>query len=269
MKELYSHIKNNGYALVEYPLDLREAVIELGSVWKRFSELPEEIKLSLSHNEDEGYELQTIPGPTKDLKEDFHATPDGVRRLLESGEVSSRIVLDFLHANNHVFSLVESHVIKIAEAIGEGSVCKDFLRRVKSAYPRWIIRCIHYFPGQEENSEIASSHRDKSGLTLHLYENTPGFQYFWDAEYHDVSFDGGSTLVIAGMQTQLVTGLPALSHRVVATPESKTQGRYSIVLFVPLDATPWWNKKEFGRLQDFPAGYFYNMSQEKLSKYFQ
>lgn len=267
-EEVYSKIKNKGFAVVDYPKDVREAVIRLSLAWKKFSELPEDIKLSLAHNEDEGYELQTTPGLTNDIKEDFHGTLRGINRLFESGNVMNSAVLEFLQANTKVLSLIELSIIAIAESIQEETGDANFLNRVRDSYSRWIIRCIHYFPGQEEGSEIASSHPDKSGLTLHLYENTPGFQYFWNGEYSNVSFDNGTTLVIAGMQTQLVTGLNALSHRVVGTNESKKNGRYSIVLFIPLENTPRWNKEQKGRLQDFPAGYFYDMSQEKLSGYF-
>lgn len=260
-------LQQKGYSIVHYPKELRDAVETLFLKWKDFTSLDQDVKDLTSNNEDEGYEIQLKEGVTNDIKEDFHATLNGIARLMSQDNLKPA-VLDFLEANTKVLNLIERSILSFAQAIQNEGTCVDFFERVKKSKNRWIVRCIHYFPGRSVGSHLASSHPDKSGLTFHLFEDTPGFQYFWEGEHEDVSFASGTTLVIAGMQTQLVTGLNALSHRVVATPESSLSGRFSIVLFVPLADTPWWNKEEKGRLQDFSPGYFYNMPQEELSEYF-
>jgi len=173
MKNHYLEIKKKGYSIVEYPKDLRNAVECLYQSWSKFVTLSQNVKDSLSYNEDEGYELQTKKGDTRDQKEDFHATLASISRVADATE--NQTVDIFLQANTRVLNLIESVILSVAQSIETNGNNKGFVQSVFSSKERWIVRCIHYLGSTEIGSEIASGHPDKSGLTLHLYEDAPGF----------------------------------------------------------------------------------------------
>ena len=135
----------------------------------------------------------------------------------------------------------------------------------------WFLRFIHYFGGRREDDEIATSHADKCGFTLHLMESDPGLQFLdFQNKWNDVPVSTGETVIIPGMRLQYRSKneLKALYHRVVATPETAEAGRFSMVLFVHLCRTPEYDKKRAGRLQEFPPGFNYEMPFEEFSKLF-
>jgi isopenicillin N synthase-like dioxygenase len=71
----------------------------------------------------------------------------------------------------------------------------------------------------------------------------------------------GETVIIPDMQMQLRSNgeLRALCHRVVATPETAKNGRYSAVCFVQFVRTKKYDKDKGGRLQEKEPGFNYKM----------
>ncbi len=80
----------------------------------------------------------------------------------------------------------------------------------------------------------------------------------------------GETAIIPSMQMQLRSKgeLRALTHRVIANPETAVNGRYSAVCFVQFKKTPKYDKDTHGRLQEKSPGFNYGLSHDDFSKLF-
>ena len=272
--------KTEGLVNVSYPAELRNAVEVAMNSWKKFCELPEEVRIKFPYLPNSvngsvsgvGYELKKVPGATLDQKEDFHFTLAKEQELLDtansiSNEIAAQLIVDAKKLTEGIQILVNDFALKVEK---EFSI-EGFADEIERSHDVTIIRFLHYFGGASTGEEIAKAHSDKSGFTLHLYESDPGLQYL-DRSYNwqEMPVSHEETVIIPGMRGQYRSKgeLKATSHRVIATSDTAKTGRYSAVAFVHLKDTPQYNKAGAGRLQEFKPGFNYEMPFEEFSKLF-
>ncbi len=271
-----STLETRGYANVQYPSGLRAKVLHAVEAWREFCALPNEIKQKVAYSGDlnlsgVGYELKLVDGATNDLKEDFHVrlterdflTSEG----LKVGAVATTFIDKAFELNEHIIPVVRT----FAEAAESQFGMIDFVADVQKKEPRMLIRFIHYFGDRQPGDEIAMPHVDKGGFTLHLYESHPGLQYLTqDRVWQPMTFTENETAVIPAMRTQYRSGnqLKATCHRVVADHETAKNGRFSVVCFVDFDSTPYYDKARYGRLQDQPLAFNYDLQFEAFKDLF-
>ncbi|MEI8062019.1 MAG: 2OG-Fe(II) oxygenase family protein [bacterium] len=269
-------LKTEGAVTIPYPADLREAVEKSIGLWKKFTALPTGVKKNLpySNNADGvGYELKDGSGPKGDRKENFDIATGGEEWLKENlGKIESPVAREFV---THVTSLVKvmkPTILQFARDVEAEFGLEGFEKEVEESEPGFFVRFIHYFGDREVGEETATSHVDQSGFTLHLFESAPGFQCLsYDGKWIDVPIScGDQTVLINSMQMQLRSKgeLKALCHRVVATPETAREGRYSAVCFVQLKGTRKYDKTKSGRLQEKNPGFNYEMPIEEFAGMF-
>ncbi len=269
-------LKDDGFVSISYPPELRAAVLETVKSWKNFCALPNNIKTQFPYNPNNGmgvgYELKTTPGLSHDLKEDLHVTTGMSDWLRQSAEqTGDPIITALISQAEYLINLMKPLVINFAKQVETEFSIKDFADEVENSQDAWFLRFLHFFGNRKAGDELATSHADKSGFTLHLYESDPGLQCLtMDLTWVNMPVSPGETVIIPGMRLQYRSGniLKALFHRVVATDATATAGRFSMVCFVHLSRTPEYDKKNAGRLQEFPPGFNYTMPFEEFKKLF-
>jgi isopenicillin N synthase-like dioxygenase len=268
--------QDKGFVAVPYPAGLRSKVEEAVSAWERFCRLPESIKLNFPYGSDTGmgvgYELKKTPGANLDVKEDFHFTTGARENLINiARSLKNTEAANFIKSADELVELMEPFVLDFAELLQKQFLIENLRSEVVESKPAWFVRFLHYFGGRRMDEEIATPHADKSGFTLHLYESDPGLEYL-DRKKHwrPMPVSETETVIIPGMRMQYRSQnrLKATYHRVVATPKTAEDGRFSMVCFVHLTWTPEYNKKKSGRLQEFQPGFNYDMPFEEFSKLF-
>lgn len=269
-------LKSTGSIRLSYPDKLDFAVNQAVKVWKKFCSLPENIRIKFEYNKGTGmgvgYEIKKTPGNTLDLKEDFHFT-SGMKPWLEiaAKKTDQDAAVDLVHKSEKLVELLKPFILEFSKNIETEYGLFEFQKEVLDSSDQWFIRFIHYFGNREVGDEIASSHADKCGFTLHLYESDPGLQFLnFDFKWHNVKIKKGQTIIIPGMRLQYRSKniLKALFHRVVANKETSLNGRFSLVCFIHLKRTPQYNKQGLGRLQEFKPGFNYEMKFDEFAKLF-
>ena len=275
MKTNIKDLKTKGFVSLEYPQNLRKAVDETVEAWKKFCDLPVEIKKGLpySNNADGvGYELKDGTGNKGDRKENFDVTLGGKVWLEQNAEkIQNPIALDFIRKSTQLVGIMKPIILDFAKQSESDFNLKDFTNEVSQGEDAFFVRFIHYFGDRKSGEETASAHADQSGFTLHLFESDPGLQCLtYENEWIDMPVSSGETVIIPCMQMQLRSegNLRALCHRVVATEETAKTGRYSAVCFVQLKKTPKYDKDRCGRLQEKEPGFNYSLSHEEFSTFF-
>jgi isopenicillin N synthase-like dioxygenase len=278
-KSSKDQIKETGMCRVKYPDPLRKAVQSTISEWREFYALPLLAKQKVTLSNSTGYEFQNIDGPHKDLKEDMQITAVQLPRLrseisLISENKRGTALMDAADTLLHEASyLIEAFAEEMENAFG----LTGLVAEVRASRYLWIVRCIHYFGNSQRQTgeEIGSSHVDKSGFTLHLFESDEGLQFMAqsDGVWTPAPVMEDDTVIFPAMQLQYFSKgkIEALWHRVVATPTTAEHGRHSMVLFVPFANTPKWNKEDpihGGRLQEKAPGYNYGLDFETFAKGF-
>lgn len=268
-------LKSKGFVSMSYPPKLRTAVTKAIASWKAFCTLPTETKKNLpySNNADGvGYELKEGTGPKGDRKENFDATTGGRAWLQKHvSEIGVPEALDFVKDAVALVTAVKPTIIEFARMAEKEFGLKGFVDEVEKSEKAFFIRFIHYFGDRKTGEETASAHADQSGFTLHLFESDPGLQCLtYDKEWIDMPVSEGETVIIPSMQMQLRSEgeLKALCHRVIATPETAKDGRYSAVCFVQLANTSKYDKDKHGRLQEKEPGFNYVMAFGEFSELF-
>lgn len=253
---------------IKYPQKLREGVERSVEAWKKFCELPEEIRLKFPYNPENGmgvgYELKKVPGATLDIKEDFHITKAANEWLMgKAKETNEPAVVEFVTSAGSLVDLMIETVSNFASQLEENYKIQGFAKEITSNSDQWFLRFIHYFGGSIEGEEIAKAHTDKSAFTLHLFESDSGLQYLDDKfVWKAMPVSSGETAIIPGMRGQYMSQgkLKAVFHRVVATKKTAKNGRFSAVVFIhPGPKIPQYNKASMGRLQEFKPGFNYEM----------
>lgn len=269
-----NELRDSGFINIDYPNDLREAVVNAVTSWKKFCQLPREEKCAFSFLEDKhgdgaGYELKEESGSKKDLKENFHVTLFQYPRL---AEIANNRTFPFLHDAKILLDRMEPLILEFAKSIEAEYGVTGLLDEVRLSKPYWILRYLHYFGNQQEGAEIASPHADKGGFTLHLYEDDKGLQYYCTKQrlWKEMPVEDKQTVIIPAVQLQLWSKctLKALYHRVVATETTTQRGRFSMVCFIPFQNVPMYNKKVYGSMQTHDIGFNYNLTHEEFAKFF-
>jgi isopenicillin N synthase-like dioxygenase len=219
-----------------------------------------------------GYELKKTAGTCLDLKEDFHYTSGMHEWLAQAASiVGNKYASDVVASANSLLNLLTPFITAFAQEVEKEFALEGFAQEIADSQDMWFVRYLHYFGDRHVGDEIATSHADKSGFTLHLYESSPGLQFLdFKKQWKEVSMTSTDTVIIPGMRLQYRSKnvLKALFHRVVATRTTAKTGRFAMVCFVHLKHTPQYNKRGAGRLQEFTPGFNYSMSFQDFAKLF-
>jgi isopenicillin N synthase-like dioxygenase len=259
-------LKTKGSVSLEYPADLRQAVVRAVRSWKNFCSLPTATKKGLpySNNADGvGYELKEGVGRNADRKENFDLTTASKAWLERNASViNDSAALAFVQDATALVAVMKPTIMKFARECEQAFGLAGFAKEVEASEGGFFVRFIHYFGDRKVGDETASAHADQSCFTLHLFESHPGLQCLtYDKQWVDMPVSEGETVIIPAMQMQLRSDgqLRALAHRVVAVPETADTGRYSAVCFIQLKGFPKYDKDTHGRLQEKVPGFNYDM----------
>jgi len=275
METSIDDLKTKGFVTMSYPRGLREAVKKAAESWKRFYNLPLEVKKALpySNNADGvGYEYKEGIGNKADRKENFDVTLAGKKWLEENaGHIGNPIALEFIEDVTRLVPILKPLVSHFVWQVEQSYGVDGLVEEVTTGEDAFFVRFIHYFGDREVGEETASAHTDQSGFTPHLFESSPGLECLtYEGKWIPMPVSEGETVVIPSMQLQLKSQgtLKALCHRVVATVETAEQGRDSAVCFVQMKKTPKYDKDKCGRLQEKEPGFNYSMSHFDFSNLF-
>lgn len=270
-------LETQGRVYVPYSPELRAGVEEAVQAWQAFCALPKETKLGFPYDPDvkvsgNGYEYKDDPA-TGDLKEDFHFRLNAAESLMRSARTVDEIVAPaFIEKALGVNELIGPLVRDFASAVERTYGIEGFADDVMVMQPSWILRFLHYFGDREPGAEIAAPHVDKGGFTLHLFESDGGVEQLTYDErvWKPMPVSHTETVIIPamGLQNRSRGKLRATCHRVVATPESAVEGRYSMVCFFDFRNARYYDKKTHGRLQEWAPGAFYDMPFAEFDKLF-
>ena len=271
-----SDLKSKGFVVLAYPPALRQAVSSAVESWREFCALPTEVKQGLPYSNDSdgvGYELKEGVGTKADRKENADITIGGADWLqVHAGAISHPVARNFIEQATDLVALIKPTILEFARQAEKEFGLNGFADEVDQSEQAFFVRFIHYFGDREVGEETAAAHPDQSGFTLHLFESDPGLQCLTlaDRQWIDMPVSEGETVIIPAMQMQLRSKgrLKALAHRVVATAKTAQHGRYSAVCFVQLKKTSKYNKDEYGRLQEKPEGFNYDMSLDEFEGLF-
>lgn len=270
-----TNLKTKGFVALTYPENLRKAVEKTVESWKKFCDLPVKTKKGLPYSNNTagvGYELKEGVGNKADRKENFDVTLGGEEWLRNNIRgIQDKTALEFVKNATALVGIMKPIILDFARQSEEAFNLKGLLDEVENGEDAFFVRFIHYFGDREVGDETATAHADQSGFTLHLFESADGLQCLpYNGEWIDMPVSAGETVIIPSMQMQLRSKgeLKALCHRVIATPETAENGRYSAVCFVQLKNTPKYDKDTHGRLQEKTPGFNYNLSHEDFSKLF-
>ncbi len=264
-----------GYVRVGYPPALQRQVSDAMNSWKAFCTLPLGIKKQLSYPEsirDVGYVLRESNGRVKrDDKEFFHARLGMPEQIMTAGRrVNDARATNFIGATNTLLQTIRPLIERFAQEVEKVYKVRGLRSGTMRSQENWTFRYLHYFPNTSGRGEIAHAHVDRGGFTLHLSETHPGAEYLDFAHtWHPLPVSERETVIFPSMGMQHDSGskLKALCHRVVTTPETAREGRYSMVAFI--DFISGMRYDDRGRaLQDFEPGFNYSMNHEKFKQLF-
>ncbi|MBI3459017.1 hypothetical protein HY061_02020 [Candidatus Azambacteria bacterium] len=269
---LKDEFRKYGFATIDYPSGIRERVKQVMESWQNFCNLPIEIKSCLSYSKktDTGYEFKDKIGATKDLKENFHLTLHELPKILKLAKKYD-IDQSFIREAGSLLKEIQILFYKFSRLIEKEFNLINIENELYESRNKWLIRCLHYFPGSLLGQIIASHHVDKLGLTMYLGETTPGIQYYSkNDKWKNMPILSGKTIITPNLQMQYKTQgeIKGLYHRVIANKESSQNGRYAIVCFADFLQTPQYNKEKYGRTQDLPLAFNYGMDHKEFSKFF-
>ncbi|MBI4449967.1 hypothetical protein HY634_02830 [Candidatus Uhrbacteria bacterium] len=263
-------LKHRGFVTLKYPSELRGRVQEAMASWRRFCDLPDAQKALLAGGDrlnDFGYMRRRDTGATADNKELFHATKREMPVLADRARaIADERAVQFIHAVDQLITSIEPAVASFAALVEHRYGLAGFEQAVKTSVDRWVFRYLHYFPGET----LANAHADRGGFTLHLFESAPGGEYLdLHKRWQPWPVSEEETIIFPGMVLQHRSrgDLKALWHRVVSTEATKASGRFSMVVFVDLRHTHRYNDGA-KRLQDFEAGFNYDLPFSELEKLF-
>ncbi len=144
-----------------------------------------------------------------------------------------------LQANKVVYALCQSIISDFARELdphlGEGL---NLSSRV--GQPDDKLRTLAYQGSKPGSREIGQAHCDQSGLTLAIYQSTPGLQLWINGEWQEITNPNGVATIFAGRRLEKFTGgqIAAMPHRILSpidsnknTGEGRKTNRLSMVFF--------------------------------------
>jgi isopenicillin N synthase-like dioxygenase len=275
MKKEIKNLKEKGFVSINYPEKLLRPVEIAVKSWKRFCDLPLDVKTGLPYSNGGagvGYEFKEGIGNKADKKENFDTTLAGQDWIEENVEnIHNPLALDFVRNSTNLIGLLKPLITDFAKQIEKEFKIHGFVKEVEKSEDAYFVRFIHYFGDRELKEETASAHVDQSGFTFHIFESDKGLQCLTYAfKWKDMPVSNGQTVIIPSMQLQLRSKgvLRALCHRVIANEKTAKDGRYSAVCFIQLKNTPKYDKDRCGRLQEKEPGFNYSMPIKEFSKLF-
>lgn len=268
-------LESKGFVVMQYPPELRSKVEKAAELFKKFCNLPLEVKSSLPYSNNTagvGYEFKDGSGKKTDRKENFDVTIAGFEWLAKNvARIDNPVVLEFVRSALDVIPALKPLVIEFARESERAFGLEGFTHEVEQSIDTFFVRLIHYEGDRVVGEEMATAHVDQSGCTPHLFESAPGLQCLnYEGKWVDMPVSEGETVIIPDMQMQFRSAgrLRALCHRVVATRESLRRGRYSAVCFVQFKDTPKYDKDRHGRLQEKQPGFNYHLPPREFVKLF-
>ena len=275
---LYKNLKENLFAIVEYPQAVQQAVTETMRYWEEFCKLPQEVKdLFIYPNHEEKFDVgyrRREREKGRDDKEYFHFCMYNSLFLLDYSEAKIEYekmvsIRNFFQSAEKLHNLVSNKMIRdIVPTLEDGSDGK-LTGLTGEVFPRiglQVIRFLHYTPSSETNSDIiGDAHYDRSGFTLHLYESGPGLELLplsekgkkvEDMQWTEAPMSENQTIIFTGYQISQMSGndLKPTWHR-VKQKESDEKERFSAVMFNALMTVSSYNENE--RSQELVPGYGY------------
>lgn len=268
MSETISPLQSNGVAMMPYAPELRRLVDEAAIAWQEFCQLPTAEKMRLAQTSTAiGYELKNGVGPRADRKENFDITTSAIDSFDHIGPQH-----DFIIKATKVSAAMAELAIDFAHQVEAAYEVPGLAAKTQASTDQIFTRFLHYFGDRDAGEEIATPHCDQSGFTFHLSETAGGCQRldYATRTWVDMPVVPGKLAAFPAMQLQLLSKgeLKALSHRVIATDETKDLGRFAMVCFVKLNHTPSYDKETHGRLQEFAPGFNYDMAPEQFNRLF-
>jgi isopenicillin N synthase-like dioxygenase len=173
--------------------------------------------------------------------------------------------LIFIEAAEELLGLIAPLIQRFASDVERTYRLNGFEQEVMCSRQDWTLRYLHYWGG----TMLARQHADRLGLTCHLYESDPGGEYLdFDFKWRPWPVSDRQTIIFPSMGLQYRSGgsLKALWHRVVPTPYTRVNGRYSMVAFIDFKADREFTRAK--RVQDFPLGFNYGCSWEAFASHF-
>lgn len=258
-----------------------EIRVMVGS-WKRFCErVPFSKKEKFvfreyGHN-DAGYEYKPPTTQLADTKENFHVNMAQLNRLKQVSKRHLKRYPEFIVKIPDIIDQLEPLIVEHVDQIEEEEGIRGLVREVMNGRSYWTIRYLHYYNQDQSNPDqpLAKAHIDKCGITLHLYESSPGLQFLCPDTrvWHPISTGTGYIMNGAQMQLRTYNGTKADVHRVINVNDKNnnkenSKGRYAMVFFVPLIHTAIYNKAKYGNMQSHEPGFNYEITFEEYSKYF-
>jgi len=258
---------NNLFALISYPQDLADEVVQVAELWKEFCKLPQEVKSLFSfrgQHEDwnSGYILRSTEGGY-DEKEYYHFQPNHKDILKRSGSEKYvqeyPVIKNFFESCDQVvfklYDFILDHVHKLAK---NNKYLEDLPEQFEKGFTEnlAVLRFLHYTP--KSNSEIlAEPHFDIGGMTFHVYENSEGLQFLdYDKKWQDAPLVKGNTVMFNAYGLESMSGgvLQRTWHRVVKK-EDTPEERFSAVFFADFPENPNWDTTVLGRAKFQPMEY--------------
>lgn len=264
MAERLYDLKKDYVETVDYPEEVRERVNAAAVLWRQFCELPDAVKQAFTAQDKQwtvGYEAKDGSGIKGDKKENFDFSLSGIEHLREvadgTGDATAMAFVEAVEAlSETMVPMIESYGDHVEGQYGVDGFADIAKHSASTAFYRFL----HYPASGVVNEEIATAHVDHSGFTFHLAETTDGcFRLTADGKWLPIPVNEGQAVAFASMQTQLVSGgeLKAMWHEVRSNEESAKIGRHAIVCFVALNGVPSYDRKTYGRLQEWEAGSTY------------
>lgn len=268
MTKIIDNLLSKGYGSIKYPESLKKHVAKAAEAWQDFYLQPKGHKILLPFEGDGGYEFKDkIADPTvSDHKENFHITMD---YEFPASFSPTDVDIKFLKASKLLIENLKPHLRQVAEILSEISGV-DFVDLSIKRENSWILRPLYYPP--QKFRLLADDHPDKGGHTIPLYQSAPGLQGYYKGRWHSMDHSGDRMLFFLGLLGQFCAKckLPALSHRVVNSKESRKKGRSALVLFNDYpEVHVVYDKDTYHRTQNlFAPGEHYHMPVGRFTSFF-
>lgn len=264
-------LQKTGYSFVKISKADLNTIKEFEAIWEQFVRFPRNQKEKILYQNGGGYEFKA-KGVTFDEKENFHLKHNDYKRIIDSTVGSDTAfrgaVGVYLQFGLGTLEIYKKIMLDVAGELQHLVEC-DIKSEIEKSSPNWPQRSLFYLPGQSD-STIADSHPDKGFITIGSFASCRGLQICnpKTMEWESVSIPYQHVLIMPGIQSQILTNskIKALWHRVVNSPESVVNGRFSQVVFCDLDGQPKYNKEKYGSTQEKDVGFNYCIDHDTFLK---